>query len=75
MLPESPCKLVFLEEEIKNGGMGMILSGVLSGHEVMKNKTVSIMAVDDTFVCRNKGEKIYESARISAADIVKTIKE
>ena len=75
MLPKSPCKLVFLEEEIKNGGMGMILSGVLSGHEVMKNKTVSIMAVDDTFVCRNKGETIYESARISAADIVKTIKE
>ena len=53
----------------------MILSDTLSHFEVMKNKAVSIMAVDETFVTRNKGETVYESAKISAEDIVKTIKD
>ncbi len=75
LLPQSPCKVIFLEEEIRNGGMGMILSDTLSGYEIMKNKSVSIMAVDDTFVERHEGESIYESAKISSEDIVKIIKE
>ena len=75
MLPEKPCKIVFLEEEIKNGGMGMILSDVLSEYTVMKNKSDHIMAVDDTFVDRKVGESIYFSAGISADHIVKIIRQ
>ena len=75
MLPDAACKVIFLEEEIRNGGMGMILSDTLSGYEIMKNKTVLIMSVDDTFVERHSGESIYESAKISADDIVRIIKE
>jgi 1-deoxy-D-xylulose-5-phosphate synthase len=75
LLPLSPAKLVFLEEEIRNGGMGMILSDTLGKYDVMKNKSVSIMAVDDTFVERRKGESIYESAKISAEHIVSKIKQ
>ncbi len=75
LLPSTPCKIIFLEEEIKNGGMGMILSDTLSEYEILKNKTVSIMAVDDTFVERHEGESIYESAKISAEHIVNKIKQ
>ena len=53
----------------------MILSDTLGKYDVMKNKSVSIMAVDDTFVERRKGESIYESAKISAKHIVNRIKQ
>ena len=66
---------MFLEEEIRNGGMGMILSDTLSSYEIMKNKSVSIMAVEDTFVSRHSGESIYESAGLSAKHISEIIKK
>ena len=37
-LPAGSCGVIFLEEEIRNGGMGMLLSDALSGFESMKNK-------------------------------------
>ena len=74
LLPKTPCRVVFLEEEIKNGGMGMLLSDRLCGADVMSNKTVRILAVDDTFVERHAGEDIYASARISAEYIIEALK-
>ena len=73
MLPRGKGKVVFLEEEIKNGGMGMILDELLRSEPVMQNKSSEVLAVDDTFVDRNKGEEIYDSARISAKYIIKAI--
>lgn len=73
LLPKKECKIVFLEEEIRAGGMGMMLSDALSGYEVMRNKTVSIMAVDDEFAVQEKNEPIYKSVGIDRESIVKTI--
>ncbi len=72
LLPECACKVIFLEEEIKSGGMGMNLSDALARYDVMANKTVHIMAVDDSFVTeRKQGERIYTSAGIDAESICK----
>ena len=74
-LPEGACKILFLEEEIKYGGMGMILSEELSKHEKLKNKSISIIATDDTFVERHAGCSIYEDAHICAEYIIQAVKK
>ena len=74
MLPAGECRVVFLEEEIKNGGMGMILDDKLSAMPIMKNKSTKILAVDDTFVGRTAGEGIYDAAKISKKYIINAIK-
>ncbi len=74
LLPKCRCKVIFLEEEIKSGGMGMNLFDILSGHPAMADKTVHIMAVDDSFVTeRKQGERIYTSAGIDAESICKKL--
>ncbi|MBQ7383460.1 MAG: 1-deoxy-D-xylulose-5-phosphate synthase [Clostridia bacterium] len=73
MLPKTAEKVVFLEEEIKNGGMGMILSDRLKDTAAMSGKTVRLIAVDDTFVERHKGNNVYADAHISAKDIAEII--
>jgi 1-deoxy-D-xylulose-5-phosphate synthase len=64
--------IIFLEEEIQSGGMGMNLQASLrdiSGFNI--NRSV-IMAVNDSFVTERKaGENIYDSAKISAKYICK----
>ncbi len=74
MLPDMAKTVVFLEEEIKNGGMGMILSDKLGGYPSMSDKTLKILAVDDTFVERHKGNNVYTDAHVSAEYIVKAIR-
>ncbi len=74
LLPDNACKVIYLEEGIKNGGASMILADMLSSFDIMKNKSVDILAIDDTFVDRHKGENIYTSAKISAEDIVGLLK-
>ncbi|MBE6597280.1 MAG: 1-deoxy-D-xylulose-5-phosphate synthase [Ruminococcaceae bacterium] len=71
MLPKGGARVIFLEEEIRNGGMGMILSDNLSKYPEMKNKSVSVLAVDDDFVHRKEGESIYSAAHVSAEDIIR----
>ncbi len=75
ILPEGYCKIIFLEEEIKYGGMGMILDGILRGYPIMKNKAVEILAVDDSFVERAVGEDIYDAARVSSKYIIGAIND
>lgn len=72
-IPSSCTDLFFVEEEIKNGGMGMILSDKLSDMEIMKNKKIHILAVDDNFAVPEKGQTVFEAAHISASDIVKAV--
>ena len=73
IIPDKSCKLVFLEEEIKCGGMGMILSEQMRDSEKLKNKSISIIATDNTFVERSVGGELYDDAQISAKYIVATI--
>ncbi len=70
LLPEKACKVVFLEEEIRAGGMGMLLSDALLKHEKMQNKEVILMATDDNFAIQNKKEPIYKSVGVDWESIV-----
>ena len=72
-LPQKACKVVFLEEEIKAGGMGMMLSEALSRYERMQNKTVCILALDDDFCVQEANEPIYKSAGVDRESIIRTV--
>ena len=70
MMPESAELIVFLEEEIRAGGMGISLSDKLKKYDSFNKKKNIIMAVDDSFVKDRKPEEsILESASIDAQSI------
>ncbi len=69
-LPQKACKVLFLEEEIRAGGMGMMLSEALSTFGEMKNKTVEIMAVEDSFAVQEKAEPILTTVGLDRESIV-----
>ncbi len=70
LLPSAECRLIFLEEEIRSGGMGMNICDKLLKYDIAKNKDIRIMAVDDSFLTeRQVGESIYKSAHIDVESI------
>ena len=71
-LSEDLPSIIFLEEEIKSGGMGMNLKEALLNTNKDKAFDSVIIATDDSFIIdRLPGEHIYDSAKISAKYIVK----
>ena len=62
--------ILFVEEEIKNGGFGMIMSERLSHNKTFTDIRMDILAPDDTFVIPAKGESVYDAAGVSAEYIV-----
>jgi 1-deoxy-D-xylulose-5-phosphate synthase len=72
-LPKHACKILFLEEEIRAGGMGMMLADALVGYEAMQNKTVEILALEDSFGVQDKHEPIWRSFGLDAESIVRKI--
>ncbi len=74
-LPKTGGKIIFLEEEIKNGGMGMILVDCLLSNDLIKNYNYKykIIALDDSFAIQERYEDIYKTAKISADDIVEAV--
>lgn len=75
LLPEKPCPVVFLEEEIRVGGMGMLLSDAMKDAEEMRNKTVRVMALDTPFAYPTAGQNCRQMAGLDAAAIAKTVRE
>ncbi len=75
LIPQKPCRILFLEEEIKAGGMGMMLSEALSHHAVMQNKSVGILALDDDFAVQTKREPILRSDDLDAQAIIKALSD
>ena len=69
-LPTESGALIFLEEEIRAGGMGMLLSDELCRRGLLDGIKYSILASDDSFVIPDKNEHIYETAGVSARDIL-----
>ena len=61
LLPSPPCRVLFLEEEIRTCGMGMNLSAALAKYDVMQNKTVTIKALQDHFAIQTAHESIFKS--------------
>lgn len=72
-LPKNPCTILFLEEEIRTGGFGMVLSNLLGQAGALQNKTVRIMALDNAFLTTQPGQTILQTAGLSAAHIEQTI--
>ena len=66
------CPIVTLEEEIRNGGMGMLLRDSLVKTGAYKETEFSIMATDD-FGYGVRNENIYQTLGISAEDVKKEI--
>ncbi|MBQ9745766.1 MAG: hypothetical protein IJW21_02970, partial [Clostridia bacterium] len=73
LLPKRLKKIIFLEEEIRAGGMGMLLSDEMQRRGMLTGIKTEIMAVDDTFVPRRAGKTVYEDAGICAEDIAKAL--
>ena len=67
--PETP--IVFLEEEIRAGGFGMMLSDAMQRQGTLPRH--AIMATDDNFVVQTKNESVYTTAGIDAQCIINTI--
>ncbi|MBQ2735029.1 MAG: 1-deoxy-D-xylulose-5-phosphate synthase [Clostridia bacterium] len=72
-LPQKACKVVFVEEEVRAGGMGMMLSDALSSFAIMKNKRISILATDDSFGVQEENEPIWKSVGVDREAIVNTV--
>ena len=73
LLPTKPCRLLFLEEEIYTGGMGMNLSVALADSNVMKNKSIAIKALNDGFAIQTENEPIWKSFGLDCDGIVRDI--
>lgn len=73
-LPEKPIKIITLEEEIRAGGFGMMLFDALRDNKQMKNKSTSIMALDNTFA-ESYSSNIYGSFGIDAEAIINNVKK
>lgn len=74
LIPENCEKVVFLEEEIRAGGMGMLLCDAMTRAGLLTGKKTAIMALDDNFAERKKDISVYREFGLSADDIVKTVK-
>ncbi len=70
LLPDKSCRVLFLEEEIRTGGMGMTLSAALASYDVMQNKSVSVKALNDHFAVQTENEPIYKSFGLDSESIV-----
>lgn len=69
-MPNNTCRVLFLEEEIQSGGMGMNLSAQMLSKNQMTSDRFDLLAVNDSFVeQRARGQSIYEAAGISAKQI------
>ena len=74
-LPQN-AKVLFLEEEIRSGGMGMNLADACIRQGMLCEDQYAILATDDSFVDdRSAGESIYESAGVSEKHIIQAICE
>lgn len=67
--------ILFIEEGIRNGGAGMILSDTLRRNGQAADCPFGILAIDDPFRLPAAGQSIYECHKISAADIAAKVRE
>lgn len=76
-LPTRPIRILFLEEEVRAGGMGMMLSDLLVRQypEQMANKSMTILAPEESFVVRDRDESIYTTAGVSAEQILAALEK
>lgn len=67
--------LLFYEEEIMNGGMGMTLSQLIRNQLAERNIKYDILATNDTFAAHSeKGQNAYEMANVDYTVAVERLK-
>jgi 1-deoxy-D-xylulose-5-phosphate synthase len=69
-----PKNLVFLEEEIKSGGFGMLLSQKMRDVGMLDGKKHLILAAENAFVTRKTGESYLEASGLDRRSIAEKIK-
>lgn len=74
LLPKQTHRLLFLEEEIRSGGMGANLSDRLRHRLAERGIAFDILATDDSFVSTvGKEQSIYSAAGVDAESIAEAI--
>ena len=75
LLPNEVKNIIFLEEEIRSGGMGMNLSDTMWRRGMLEGVKYEMIAVDDSFVDkRDKGQSVYSAAAVDRERIVSVAK-
>lgn len=76
LLPPTVKNIIFLEEEIRSGGMGMNLSDEMKRRNMLDGVSYEIVAVDDSFVeKREVGHSVYSAAGVDRERIIATLKK
>ncbi len=75
LLPEEPCRVLLLEEEIRTGGMGMLLFDALKDQRKLQNKSVRALALNDEFGVQERDEPIWKSVGVDRESIVRAVLE
>ncbi|MBQ8208009.1 MAG: 1-deoxy-D-xylulose-5-phosphate synthase [Clostridia bacterium] len=70
-MPKEGGLVLFLEEEIRAGGMGMMLSDEMTRRGMLEGFVYKLLALDDNFAIPEKEETIFETAGVSAEYIIK----
>ena len=68
-------KVIFVEEGIKNGGAGMLLSSALTNMGIDLFAKYEILAIDDNFAMPTSPVGLYEFLGMKASDIAQKILE
>ena len=58
--------LLFVEEELRAGGFGMMLTDAMRRNGSLEGHSYSILATDDSFVSQDKPEPIFRTAGVDA---------
>ena len=72
LISDSEGKIIFLEEGIRGGGMGMTLFSLMASLDNVKRKDVKILAID-SFAHSVKNEHLYKTCKISKDDILEAL--
>ena len=76
LLPTSVKHIIFLEEEIRSGGMGMNLFDEMKRQKMLDNIDCEIIAVDDNFIeKREVGQSIYSAAGVDSEHVIAAAKK
>lgn len=70
-LSDVECPVITLEEEIRSGGFGISLADQLARIPDFGSRSITVMALEDSFAEQKKNEDIYKTAGVSAEDIIK----
>lgn len=72
LIPECCDTVIFLEEGIENGGAAQCLFEKLRHYPEMKDKRYLVRAIDDDFIYGEKGRSHWQSAHLTAEDIIES---